>query len=177
MSRSLHCTLLMVLLASACTTDRPKAPPSTDAGLPPPTADVVATDAGARVDAGAAPPVDAGTAVPIGHVGVQASPTPVEPPPDHAAAKPAKSSIYDRILVKPKERGTDPQEVKALIEKKTGLKVELARKTAGTWVLIQLAPAPGGRSEREQQDAVEALINLGVFDKVEADRLMKVKMP
>jgi len=176
-SKNLACGLWILLVAGACTTDQPKALAVADAGSP---HALTPHDAGATADAGGAPPVDAGAAAAahaVGALGTGAPPAPIAAPPEHAAAKPAKGSVYDRVLVKPKERGAHPQDVKALIEKKTGLKVELARKTAGSWVLIQLAAAPGGRTERDQREAIEQLERLGVFEVVEADRLMKVKVP
>lgn len=174
MTHRLPTALSLLLGVVACTTDQPKGPAAVDAGQP---AAVMAPESAppkaSLPDAGA-PPVDAGAPVTVdaGVVAAAVESTPAPPPP-----KAAKGSVYDRILVKPKVRGTDPAEVAAIIEKKTGLKVELARKTAGSWVMIQLVAMPGGRDAKDQQKAVEQLQALGVFEVVEADRMMKVKMP
>lgn len=174
-------TLLLSGSVAACSTDQPKAPAAIDAGAPP-LPGVAAVDA--AVDAGAPPaPVVAPTAAsatndagPAGDAGGEVAPAAVAPT-DPPSAGRAKSSVFDRLLVKPKERGADPQQIKALVEEKTGLKVELARRTAGSWVMLQLVAVPGGRDEKDQQKAISALKALGVFEVVEGDRMMKVKMP
>lgn len=156
----------MLALGSACSTAQPKALAAVDAG-----------PAAGESDAGSAtaalPVTDAGSAT-AALTAVDAGATHVGSPPD---ARPVKSTVFDRLLAKPKERGFDPAEIEALIERRTGLDVEVARRTAGSWVMIQLAAAPGGRDQRDQQRAIEALKQLGVFEVVEGDRLMKVKVP
>lgn len=172
-------TLLLFGSVAACSTDQPKAPAAIDAGAPPGPGGA-AVDA--AVDAGAppAPVVAAASATndagPARDAGGEVAPAAVAPP-DPPSAGRAKSSVFDRLLVKPKERGADPQQIKALVEEKTGLKVELARRTAGSWVMLQLVAVPGGRDEKDQQKAISALKALGIFEVVEGDRMMKVKMP
>lgn len=173
--------LAVVVLAGsgACTTDHPKAAPTVDAGAPPIPA-VATHDAG--VAAGAAAPdagvPDAGAEAPAGaQAGVANAPTGTPPEaPERPAAAP-KGTVFDRVLAKPKDRGADPAQIKALIEQRTDLTVELTRRTAGRWVLIQLAPLAGGRTEAQQREAMRALERLGIFEVVEGDRLMKVKTP
>ena len=180
MKRRAVVMIAIVAVGSACSTDQPKVPAAIDAGAAPVAS---AADAGSAVDAvrivdaGPAVAVDAGaptaanTASALG-TGDRAPPTETAP-----SATPAKSTVFDRLLAKPKARDFDPQEIKALIEQRTGLKVELARRTAGRWVMIQLVAVPGGRNERDQQRAIAALKELGIFEIVEGDRLMKVKTP
>lgn len=170
--------LLSCSVAAACSTDQPKAPASIDAGAAPAPAVAAIVDAGAPpapavVATAATANNDAGPARDAGGEVAPAAVAPTDPP----SAGRAKSSVFDRLLVKPKERGADPQQIKALVEEKTGLKVELARRTAGSWVMLQLVAVPGGRDEKDQQKAVSALKALGIFEVVEADRMMKVKMP
>lgn len=166
--------LAALALAGACTTDQPKVPVVIDAGAAPALAP--APDAGSPPDAGPPVVVDAG-AGPATAAVVDAGAASAQVDAATPAVRPTKSSVFDRLLVKPKERGTEPAEVKALIEQKTGLKVELARRTAGSWVMVQLVAVPGGRDAKDQRKAVEQLQALGVFEVVEADRMMKVKMP
>jgi len=166
--------LAVVPLAGACTTDQPKVPVVIDAGAAP--APASAPDAGSPPDAGPPAIVDAGAA-PMTAALVDAGAAPALADPATQAVRPAKDSIFNHLLVKPRVRGTEPAEIKALIEEKTGLKVELARRTAGSWVMVQLVAIPGGRDAKDQRKAVEQLQALGVFEVVEADRMMKVKMP
>lgn len=169
---SVATALAALALAGACTTDQPKVPVVIDAGAAPALAP--APDAGSPPDAGPPVVVDAGPATAaVVDAGAASAQVDAATP----AVRPTKSSVFDRLLVKPKERGTEPAEVKALIEQKTGLKVELARRTAGSWVMVQLVAVPGGRDAEDQRKAVEQLQALGVFEVVEADRMMKVKMP
>ncbi|MCC7072461.1 MAG: hypothetical protein IT383_14120 [Deltaproteobacteria bacterium] len=171
--------MLLLVGAGACSTDQPKAPAVVDAGAARPVAiDAGAADAGTPVAATAhdAGPSDAG-ALPATAAPLTASADPTPAAPERPVAAPAKGTVFDRVLAKPKERGADPAQIKALIEQRTKLKVELTRRTAGTWVLIQLAAVPGGRTERDQREAIRALEGLGIFAVVEGDRLVKVKTP
>ena len=170
---SLAVVVVLVVAASGCKTDDAKKASPADAGATAasggPTsmpATRAAADAG---PAAAATVVDAGataTAIPTG-TGAGATAT-------SAGAGEGKSSIYDRVLVK--QKGADDVEaVKAMVEKKLGAKVAIARKSVGKWVMIQLAPTPGGRSAADQGAVVELLKQVDAFETVEADRLMKIK--
>jgi hypothetical protein len=192
-------TLVTILAgaALACTTDQPKSAAVVDAGLgavsepapalaqPEAPADEVAdagsadgaADAGAP-DAGAeqaalVAPADAGRVGPAVAGGGGSRPGTAESPPAGGGAHGA----FDRVLAKPRDPGADAEALKALVEKKTGQKVALTRRTAGRWLLFQFAPKPGGRSAEDQQKIVAAMKEIDAFSSVEADRLMQVKRP
>jgi hypothetical protein len=149
--------------------------------------------AGAAVDANiAAPaPFDAGIPVPdasllmdagIIPVGTDAGPTigtaPLNTPVGTIAGSvPGKATAFDRILAKPKAMPKDFGVITSSVEKKTGHKVALVRRTAGTWLLFQFAPTPNGRDQGDQQKLVDVLKGMDELESVEGDRLMKIKMP
>jgi hypothetical protein len=161
----MRAVLVMSMLACAgCSTCKPKEQ------APPASADAGAVDAG-RVDddAGAHAEVvaDAGSEP---DAGVRDA---------HQAGRPklpaGSATIYDRILAKPKKPEVDVDALRAEVEKKTGLKVTQARKTARTWIMLQFAPAPGGRTASQQAELVAQLQKTGLFESVEGDRLMQIK--
>lgn len=179
-------------MAAGCTTDSPKVTGSLDAGGAPPPATVI--DAGAAEDAGApAPPDDAGglAVLDAGASGEDASSEAAMTTKGRGTSSggststggdtknsdaAAKAGIYDKILVKPKDPSLGADEVKALVEKKTGLAVAHIRRTAGKWYMVQLAPK-SGRDADEQRKLVAELKEVDAFKSVEADRLMQVKTP
>ena len=159
-------TLALACAVGACSTDHAKTAAVTDAGPPAPAP---------VVDAGAAPAHDArdaGMAATVHDAGAAAVAS------DSAASErePAgKATAFDRVLAKPKDAHADPDALKALVEKKLGVRVLRARKSAGKWVLFEVAPAPGGRDAAAQKKLVDALKEMDAFETVEGDRLMKIK--
>lgn len=130
------------------------------------------------VDAGGANPKPEGTSPTAGAntagantAGANTSTDGVRP------ASPATAGAFDKILAKPKDPRANPEELQAMVEKKTGEKVVLVRRTAGKWFMFQFAPSAGGRSAEDQKRLVLAMKELDAFASVEADRLMQVKMP
>lgn len=125
------------------------------------------------VDAGGANPKPEGTQPTAGPntAGANTSTDGVRP------ASPATAGAFDKILAKPKDPRASPEELQAMVEKKTGEKVILVRRTAGKWFMFQFAPSAGGRSAEDQKRLVLAMKELDAFASVEADRLMQVKMP
>lgn len=84
---------------------------------------------------------------------------------------------FDRILVKPKVQGGDADALKAAVEKKTGHKIAMMRKTAGKWFLLQFAPTSKGRTADDQSKLVDVIKSMEEIASAEGDRLMKVKQP
>lgn len=194
MTRSLTLSALFVLLASAavaCSTDNKNAnvvdannasSANVDAGLLA-AADAPDLDAGMPADAGdlspdaGAHPVntasvtttnDAGGVKPNGNVATTS---------DNGSAAEGKATLFDRILVKPKVQGGDADMLKAAVEKKTGHKIAMMRKTAGKWFLLQFAPTSKGRSADDQSKLVDVIKSMEEIASAEGDRLMKVKQP
>ena len=132
-----------------------------------------ASDAGPPADAGALDVrVDAGIE-PVGAAPV------AEAGPKMGASALGKSTPFDRILVKPKATG-DAEALKALVarvEKSTGHKLALTRRTAGKWLLLQFVPTAKGRDSGDQTKLVEVLKGMDELASVEGDRLMKLKQP
>ncbi len=154
----------------------------------------------ASADAGAATTTDDDAGAPAGDVPPRheetdagAAPAADEPPRDGATdagaaaagddggggatsahtAEAGKASVFDRLLIKPKDRTTGPDDVKALVEKTLGVKVVKVRRTAVRWVLVTLAPA--SRTSADQKAAIDKLRTVDKFAAVEGDRLMKVR--
>lgn len=182
-------TLTLGITWAACTTDQPKvdggsAALAAEGASSPGDAGTGVSDAGtnaAFADAGMSnQPQDGGTA---STDATDIKPTDVKPDgakPDDTKpddTKNAEVSPFDRILAKPKAQPFDVDALKALVEKKTGLKITKARKSAGKWVLFEFAPTSGGRGEQDQAKLVATLQEMGEFTNVEGDKLMKVKTP
>lgn len=170
MIRRLFLVVLPLALA-ACSSDEPKKPSATpvvDAG-------VVIADAGPVaapvVDAGPPPVVDAGP--PPASAAATGAATGSATPASSDAPRGTKS-VFDRVLAKPKEPGASHDAIKKKIED-TGLKVLSVKKSARTWVLIELAPTSPARTAAQQQEAIAALRGTGLFSAIEGDRLMQVK--
>ena len=132
-----------------------------------------ASDAGATDGGSSAANVDAGA--PAEDAGVKLGTTSTDDKPERPTL--GKSTPFDRILVKPKAVGGDVEALKSLVEKKTGSKLALVRRTAGKWLLLQFAPTAKGRTENDQAKLVDVLKSMDDFASVEGDRLMKVKQP
>jgi hypothetical protein len=180
----------------ACHTDEPRrgddagaltapAPPSPSTA-PSTAAPTTGADGGVVVDAGgdgagAVPVVDA--VVDAGHLGdaptAGAATTPTgavgigSPPP--VKVDPITVTIFNRVLAKTKTRDLNPGQVQELAAQLTGQKVERARRTAGTFWLIQFAPTTPPRGKAEQQQLIAQLKAGGDFEFVEADQIMTVK--
>jgi hypothetical protein len=164
---------------------------ATVAACPSPSAvvDAGAPDAGAVVvDAGTVAVVDAGTvaaivdagSVPVVETLVDAGtmadgppspPTTVKPDTTH----PVTGFIHDRLLVKPKDSASSASAIERMVEKQLGAKVQLVRRTAGTFWLVQLAPTSPPRTKQDQERAVARLKKSGTFVSVEGDQLMTIK--
>lgn len=178
-------------LAPACSTDPKKtdvgdasatsAPPPSDAGLLA-AADAPDLDAGMPRDAGDLAP-DAGaqpvTTAAVTNTGGGEKPN-VTTTSNNDGAAPADAGTgtpFDRILIKPKVQGGDAEALKSAVEKKTGHKIALMRKTAGKWFLLQFAPTSKGRSADDQRRLVDVIESMEEIASAEGDRLMKVKQP
>ncbi len=167
---------LVLALALACSTDNKNAnvvdassTSPVDAGLLA-AADAPDLDAGLRADAGDLNP-DAGANPVVTAVNTGGG---VKP---NVADGDGKSTPFDRILVKPKTQGGDADALKAAVEKKTGHKIALMRKTAGKWFLLQFAPTSKGRTADDQSKLVDVIKSMEEIASAEGDRLMKVKQP
>jgi hypothetical protein len=121
-------------------------------------------DAGHASDQVASPP-DGSSAVGSG--------SPGRPPP--VKVDPIQVTIFNRVLARTKARDLHPGQVQELAAQLTKQKVERARRTAGTFWLIQFAPTTPPRGKAEQQQLIEQLKAGGDFEFVEADQIMTVK--
>jgi hypothetical protein len=135
--------------------------PDLDAGLPPDAGDLAP-------DAGANPVTTASVTTSDGGAGG------VKPNVDK---EDGKGTPFDRILIKPKTQGGDAEALKSAVEKKTGHKIALMRKTAGKWFLLQFAPTSKGRTADDQSKLVDVIKSMEEIASAEGDRLMKVKQP
>ena len=192
LSRSSLVLVLGVAAATAagCSSDQPKR--SDDAGdlaAPVDAGNDRAVDADAADDAiDADGPRDAGD-VPVveqqvdaGHMGDTkvdplANPNGAEPPTSplrKPTVDPLQVTIFNRLLVKPKVKLTQGQ-VKDLVEEATGQKLELVRKTAGTFWLLQFAPTKPARTAKEQKQLMATLEKSAAFVVVEGDQIMTIK--
>jgi len=169
-----RCLFVLLVFAAAC------AEPVvvTDAGAPAVVDAGAVADAGvvvaAIVDAGSAAIVNAGapavdTVVDAGSAGAQAL-----PPPTIAVPKTFTSTVFDRMLIKPKQKGQSPDDVMALAARH-GAKVESARRTAGSYVLVRFAPTSPPRGRAEQKALIEKLQKSRAFAVVEGDAVMTLK--
>jgi hypothetical protein len=187
---SLSLVLASGLAIAACNTDQPKSTtPTADGG----DAGVVGTDGGAPLaqkDPGEGQPADSGVPPVILDAGpgrsdagpASTTATNAEPATTGTTDKPAvddkppgKPSAWDRVLVKPKDPKVAPDDVKSMVEKKTGLKVTSVRRTAGKWILLQFAPSGDGRNAADQKKLVDVLSGMDAFASVEGDRMMVIK--
>lgn len=157
-----------LLTLTACSSDEPKKQdPSPAAAMDAGAA--VQPDAGppAAKDAGPPPMPDAGSPADAGSLAITSTPS------DDAPR--AKSSVFDRVLAKPKDASASLDELKSKVEKATGAKVQSIKKSMRTWVLIEFAPASPARGDAEQRRILDKIEGTGLFSKVEGDRMMKVK--
>ena len=188
------CALAMGLLPGCSPSPVPEAVPAVDAGVVVPAvvdAGVVVTavvDAGGVVpavvvDAGVPVVIDAGvvdvpvveTQVDAGHLGdgaVDAGRAAAVR--GEAAPSGASVAIFNRLLVKPGVKALGPDALAALVEKATGQRVQVVRRTAGTFFLVQMAPTSPARTRADQQRLIRVLDQTGAFTVVEADQLMTI---
>lgn len=91
-----------------------------------------------------------------------------------AAPSGASVAIFNRLLVKPGVKALGPDALAALVEKATGQSVQVVRRTAGTFFLVQMAPTSPVRTRADQQRLIRVLDKTGAFIVVEADQLMTI---
>ena len=91
-----------------------------------------------------------------------------------AAPSGASVAIFNRLLVKPGVKALGPDALAALVEKATGQSVQVVRRTAGTFFLVQMAPTSPVRTRADQQRLIRVLDKTGAFTVVEADQLMTI---
>jgi hypothetical protein len=162
------CTCALVS-ALACSSDAPEKPTATDAGAAPVVVDAGTASAPGAIDAGAAPVVvDAGAAsAPVVDAGAASA--------KGESAPAGKASVFDRILVKPKDAAMSKDAAVAAAEKATGAKIGEARKSVRVWYLLVFAPTEPARTAADQAKLVAQLKDAGVFASVEGDAVMKLK--
>ena len=184
------CSLAFALSAAlacvaACSTDNKNAnvvdassasSAPVDAGLLA-TADAPDLDAGMPADAGDLAPDAGANPVTTAAVTTTSDGGGVKPNVTTSDNPEGKGTPFDRILVKPKTQGGDADALKAAVEKKTGHKIALMRKTAGKWFLLQFAPTSKGRTADDQSKLVDVIKSMEEIASAEGDRLMKVKQP
>jgi hypothetical protein len=172
-------SLALVMAASACTTDAPK---PDDAGNVAPVEPAAETDAGAPV-AAAEPVPTVETQVDAGHVGDAPAATPEgvvatvnTPLAPVAKVDPIQVTIFNRVMVRPTEKGLTMQAVQEIAENATGQKVESIRRTAGVFWLLQFAPTTPPRTKAEQQQLIADLkAKTQAFKSVEGDQVMTIR--
>lgn len=178
-------SLALVIAASACTTDAPKPDDAGDVAVDAPinAPTNAATDAGAP-EAPAAPVPTVETQVDAGHMGDAPAAAPdaaaVDPvnTPLTPAAKvdPIQVTIFNRVMVRPTEKGLTMQQVQEIAENATGQKVETIRRTAGVFWLLQFAPTTPPRTKAEQQQLIADLkAKTTAFKTVEGDQVMTIR--
>lgn len=178
-------SLALVIAASACTTDAPKPDDAGDVAVEPAAPAAAPTDAGAPV-AAAEPVPTVETQVDAGHMGDAPAPavaTPVATPdavntPTAPVAKvdPIQVTIFNRVIVRPTEKGLTMQQVQEIAENATGQKVETIRRTAGVFWLLQFAPTTPPRTKAEQQQLIADLkAKTTAFKTVEGDQVMTIR--
>jgi hypothetical protein len=179
MMRSLTAMLLSLLALAACSTDNKNAnvvdASSASSGAAPVDAGLLATADAPDLDAGM--PSDAGDLAPDAGANPVTTAA-VTTTNDGGGVKPnleAKGTPFDRILVKPKVQGGDADALKSAVEKKTGHKIALMRKTAGKWFLLQFAPTSKGRTADDQSQLVDVIKSMEEIASAEGDRLVKAK--
>jgi hypothetical protein len=143
-------------------------------------------DAGAQalVDAGSVPTVetivDAGTMADVPTSTIPTTPTTPTTPMTPTTAKPDMTHpvtgfIHDRLLVKPKDASLSAANLERMVEKQLSAKVQMVRRTAGSFWLVQLSPTSPPRTKQDQERAVARLEKSGTFAHVEGDQLMTIK--
>jgi hypothetical protein len=182
MMRSITATLLSLLALAACSTDNKNAnvvdASSASSGAAPVDAGLLATADAPDLDAGM--PADAGDLAPDAGANPVTTAA-VTTTNDGGGVKPnlpasdGKGTAFDRILVKPKVQGGDADALKSAVEKKTGHKIALMRKTAGKWFLLQFAPTSKGRTADDQSKLVDVIKSMEEIASAEGDRLVKAK--
>jgi len=85
------------------------------------------------------------------------------------------SGLFDRILVKPRDRSLDGAQVTAIVEAATGEKVAHVRRSGSAWFLVGMAPK--ARAQADQERLVQVLARDPALAAVEADRLLQMKRP
>lgn len=131
----------------------------------------------------AAPPV-----APTEPIADDAAPSPPSPPsgpsstpqrslPTQSGPKvdPIQVTIFNRVMVKPKDASLPVGEITRLVEEAVGAKVESARRTAVGYWLVQLAPTTPPRTTDDQRRVIEQLQAIGAFAIVEGDQLMQIR--
>lgn len=100
-------------------------------------------------------------------------------PPGHTGPKvdPIQVTIFNRLLVKPKDSALGAGQVQAIAEAATGATVAKVRRTAGTFWLVEFAPTSPPRKAAEQKALIAALQKQGGFTVVEGDQIMTIKQP
>ena len=171
------CALAMGLLPGCSPSPVPEAVPAAvvvvDAGVVP--AAVVVPAVVAVVDAGVVDVPVVETQVDAGHLGdgaVDAGRAAAVR--GEAAPSGASVAIFNRLLVKPGVKALGPDALAALVEKATGQRVQVVRRTAGTFFLVQMAPTSPVRTRADQQRLIRVLDQTGAFTVVEADQLMTI---
>lgn len=177
-----------VLVAAGCSSDQPKRVDDAGAVTDAP-ADAANHVADPPKDVAGGGGSDAGTAVPVveqqvdaGHMGDadhgdagSAKPAGVDADgsgPKKPTVDPIQVTIFNRLLVKPKEK-LSPAQVQEIAEDVTGEKVETVRRTAGTFFLIQFSPTTPPRTAKEQKALIAKLQKS--FSIVEGDQIMTIK--
>lgn len=175
-----------VMMASSGGSDSPNGP---NDGLKP---DDI-KDAGS-LDAGSLAPDAGGGAVPTvaemvdgghmndAHVATNGNGKPPKPVLEGGTGKDADKDglnvvIWNRVMVKVKNKDLSPSDLQETVELATGAKVEKIRKTAGTFWLVQFAPTVPHRKQADQQKLIASLKSSGAFAIVEGDQIMKIKTP
>jgi hypothetical protein len=88
---------------------------------------------------------------------------------------PIQVTIFNRVLVKPKDASLPVGEITRLVEEAVGAKVESARRTAVGYWLVQLAPTSPPRTTDDQRRVIEQIQAVGAFSVVEGDQLMQLR--
>jgi hypothetical protein len=99
--------------------------------------------------------------------------TPIAPV---AKVDPIQVTIFNRVMVRPTEKGLTMQAVQEIAENATGQKVESIRRTAGVFWLLQFAPTTPPRTKAEQQQLIADLkAKTQAFKSVEGDQIMTIR--
>ena len=118
---------------------------------------------------------DAGVIADVGVAGARGTQLEDAPKEPGLAARPKTSTIYDRLVVKPKDAKATPAIVKAAVEKQTKMSVSSVRVTARRFFLVEMAPTRSKRGKDDQARLVQRLRESPAFSSVEADRLMQLR--
>ncbi len=140
---------------------------SVDAG----SADAV-VDGGSADDGSAV--VDAGSAA-ANDVKADAVTPPVLPKRPNSIEIPKSLSVFNRIIVKAKDRKATPATVKSAVEAQTKMSVSSVRVTARGFYLVEMAPTQPKRTKDSQARLVDLVRKSPAFSSVEADRLLQLR--